>query len=182
MNEQELIQLLRVKNEPAFKWLVDTYHQRVYNTVLSLVQNESDAEDVTQEVFIKVFESISSFRGEAKLSTWIYRISVHKALDKIKRTKTKKRFALFVPWMQSEPEEPFYHPGLMLDKKEKGAVLFQAIRQLPDNQQIAFTLIKVQGMNYEEVSRIMKISVKAIESLLSRAKANLQKTLEKTER
>ena len=182
MNEQELIKLLREKNEPAFKWLVDTYHQRVYNTVLSLVQNVSEAEDVAQEVFIKIFESIISFRGEAKLSTWIYRISVHKALDKIKRTKTKKRFALFVPWTQSEPEEPFYHPGLMLDKKEKGAVLFQAIRQLPDNQQIAFTLIKVQGMNYEEVSRIMKISVKAIESLLSRAKINLQKTLEKTER
>lgn len=182
MNEQELLQLLREKNEPAFRWLVDHYHERVYNTVLSLVQNEPDAEDLTQEVFIKVFESVNSFRGEAKLSTWIYRISVHKALDKIKRTKTKKRFAIFVPWMQAETEEPFYHPGLMLDKKEKGALLFKAIQQLPENQQIAFTLIKVQGLNYEEVSQIMKISVKALESLLSRAKVNLQKTLEKIQR
>ncbi len=182
MNDEQLLKLLREKNEPAFKWLVETYHKRVYNTVLSLVQNEEDAEDLSQEVFMKVYESIHSFRGESALSTWIYRISVHKALDKIKKTKTKRRFAVFVPWIQSEPEEPFYHPGLMLDKKEKGKILFKAIKLLPENQQIAFTLIKIQGMNYEEVSKIMKISVKAIESLISRAKVNLQKILEKTER
>lgn len=179
MNDELLIQHLREKNEPAFKWLVETYHKRVYNTVLSLVQNEADAEDLSQEVFMKLYESIDHFRGESSLSTWIYRISVHKALDKLRSAKTKRRFAVFVPWIQAEPEEPFYHPGLMLDKKENGAVLFKAIQKLPSNQQIAFTLIKVQGMNYEEVSQIMKISVKAIESLISRAKVNLQKTLEK---
>jgi RNA polymerase sigma-70 factor (ECF subfamily) len=65
----------------------------VYNTVLGILQNAEDAEDVTQEAFIQVFESVSSFKGESKFSTWIYRIAVSKALDHIRKKKRKKRFA-----------------------------------------------------------------------------------------
>lgn len=72
----------------------------------------------------------------------------------------------------------FHHPGIISENKEKAAVLFKAIESLPEKQRIAFTLIKVQGMNYEEACEIMQQNIKAVESLITRAKTNLQKTLE----
>lgn len=178
MTEETLLQQLKERNESAFRWLVEKYQDKVYNTVLSILQNESEAEDVAQEVFIKVFESIQSFRAESSLATWIYRISVHKSLDRLRKKKSREKLTVIFPWIM-EREETFYHPGVMLDRKEKAALLFHAIRQLPEKQQVAFTLVKVQGMSYEEVSEIMDQSVKSIESLISRAKINLQKYLER---
>lgn len=178
LKDEELIIQLREKNEAAFKWLVESYNTKVFNTVLNIVQDTTEAEDIAQEVFIKVFESIGSFRGDASLSTWIYRISVHKSLDRLRAKKTRDAFSRMLPWIKSDQAEGFYHPGIALDQKEKAAVLFKVIKKLPEKQQVAFTLVKVQGMKYEEVSAIMQQSIKAIESLVSRAKINLQKYLE----
>ena len=72
----------------------------------------------------------------------------------------------------------FHHPGILAENKEKAAVLFRAIDSLPEKQKLAFTLIKVQGLNYEEACAVMQQNIKAIESLISRAKMNLQKQLE----
>lgn len=180
MNEQELIQQLRQRDESAFRQLVETYRNKVYNTVLNILQDPGDAEDSAQDVFIQVYESISSFKEESSLSTWIYRIAVRKALDKLRRRKTRQRLHQWIPWLPEEEavKTNFYHPGITLDNKEKAAVLFRAIETLPEKQKIAFTLIRIQGMNYEEVSMILQQSIKAIESLVSRAKQNLQKQLE----
>lgn len=90
MTEQELIKGLREGDQLAFKELVETKQSLVFNTVLGLLQNNEDAEDVTQDVFIKVFESIHQFKGESALSTWIYRVGVTTALEFIRRKKRKK--------------------------------------------------------------------------------------------
>ena len=182
MNEQELIQKLQLGDEPAFQWLVENYRNRVFHTILNIVQDTADAEDAAQEVFMQLFESIGRFKGESALSTWIYRIAVSKALDKLRRRKTRLRFSKWLPWWMPEENKSntsdFYHPGIILDKKEKAAILFKAINTLPEKQRLAFTLVKVQGMNYREVSVIMSQSIKAIESLISRARQNLQLQLE----
>jgi len=159
--------------------MVESYRNKVYNTVLNILQDTSEAEDSAQEVFIQVYESISSFKEESSLSTWIYRIAVRKALDKLRRRKTRQRLQKWIPWLPEEEaiQTNFYHPGITLDNKEKAGILFKAIEALPEKQKIAFTLIRVQGMKYEEVSAIMQQNIKAIESLLSRAKQNLQKQL-----
>ncbi len=180
MNEHELIEQLRLKSETAFKWLVESYSKVVFNTILNILQDEAEAEDAAQEVFIKVYESINSFRHESSLSTWIYRLCVNKALDKLRRRKVRERLKQVVPWWMpddNKKEVPFYHPGIQAENKERAAVLFKAIDRLPEKQKIAFTLIKVQGMKYEEVSKIMDQHIKAIESLISRAKQNLQREL-----
>ncbi len=181
MNEQELIQKLQSGDEPAFQWLVETYRNRVFHTILNIMQDNSDAEDAAQEVFMQLFQSIVRFKGESALSTWIYRIAVSKALDKLRRRKTRRRLSQWIPWWMPEENKSnttdFYHPGITLDKKEKAAILFKAIGRLPEKQRIAFTLVKVQGMNYQEVSVIMSQSIKAIESLISRARQNLQQRL-----
>jgi RNA polymerase sigma factor (sigma-70 family) len=182
LNEQELIQQLRQKDEQAFRWLVDNYRNRVFHTVLNILQDDKEAEDAAQETFIQVFESINTFKAESSLSTWIYRIAVHKALDKIRRRKTRQRLHQILPWWMPDEkkssDEMFQHPGIAAENKEKAAILFKAIESLPEKQKLAFTLIKVQGMNYEEACEVMQQNIKAVESLISRAKVNLQKQLE----
>ena len=182
LNEFDLIQGLQTGEESAFRLLVETYQKPVYNTVLNILQDEHEAEDAAQEVFIKVYQSISRFRGDSALSTWIYRISVHVALDKCRRRKSRVKFSQLKNWFGAGDKEPevtgHYHPGIRLENKEKAARLFKAIDALPENQRIVFTLLKVQGLSYEEVCQIMNKKLKAVESLMSRAKLNLQQKLE----
>lgn len=184
MNELELIQQLRAGDELAFKSLVTNYQDMVYNTALGIVQNSEDAEDVAQEVFIQVYRSIDQFKGDARLSTWIYRITTTKALDHIRSRRRKKRFAFITSLFGPNDElvhEPvdFQHPGVALDRKEQAALLFRMIEQLPENQKVAFTLHKTEDLSYQEIAEVMKLSVSAVESLLFRARQNLRKLLEK---
>ena len=146
------------------------------------MQNASEAEDAAQETFIQVFESVSSFKEESSLGTWIYRIAVRKALEKIRKQKNRQRINSIVPWWMPSEEKSidaaYLNPGISKEEKEKATIIFKAISELPNNQRIAFSLIRVQGMKHEEASEIMQLSIKALESLLSRAKANLKNKLE----
>lgn len=183
MNEWSLIEQLKQGNEAAFKQIVDASQGLVYNTALGIVQSSEDAEDVSQEVFVQLYESIHSFKGESKLSTWLYRITISKAMDHLRKKKRKKRFAfvqsIFGPNDELVHDPPdFVHPGVRLDNKEKAAELFKAISQLPEKQKIAFTLNRLEGLNYQEISAIMKLTVASVESLLHRARKNLRKILE----
>lgn len=157
----------------------------MFHTVLNILQDESEADDTVQDVFIKIYESIHKFREESSLSTWIYRIAVTKALDNLRKRKTRNTLSKWLPWWVPEENKAsdvdFYHPGIALENKEKAAALFKAIGLLPERQKIAFTLIKVEKMSYNEAEEIMQQSVKAIESLVSRAKQNLQKQLKEYE-
>lgn len=182
MNQPELIAQLQQGDEQAFTKLVDEWQDMVYNTALGIVQNADDADDITQEVFIQVYQSISSFKGDSKFSTWLYKITVGKALDHEKKKKRKKRFGFVQSLFGGQDEEQlhpveFEHPGVELEKKEKAGELFKALKQIPDNQRIAFTLHKLEGQTYQEVADIMNTTLYAVESLMVRAKANLKKEL-----
>ena len=182
MTEQQLIAELKNGSEQAFSVLVKTYQNMVFNTVLGIVQQLEEAEDVAQEVFIQVYQNIDGFRGDSKLSTWIYRICITKSLDFERSKKAKKRFSLFKNVIGiGEKEEniviEFHHPGIALDKKEEANVLFKAIKELSENQRTAFVLIKTEGLNYSTVAQILNISEKAVEGLMHRAKENLRKIL-----
>ncbi len=145
----------------------------------------NDAEDVTQEVFIQVFKSIEHFKENSKLSTWIYRITITKCLDLLRKKKTKKRFAFFVDFFENDEKDKeevfvnYEHPGIQTDKLELSKILFKEIDKLPDNQRISFVLNKVEKLGYQEISEVMGISVPAVESLIFRAKSGLKKRLEK---
>lgn len=183
MDERILVEQLKQGDEAAFKTIVETFQNMVYNTALGIVQGAEDAEDIAQETFVQVYQSIGSFKGESKFSTWLYRITIAKALDHERRKKRKKRFG-FVKSLFGEDSEvvihppDFNHPGVALDKKENASTLFKAISSLPENQRIAFTLHKVDGLSYQEVSDVMETSVSSVESLMHRAKTNLKKKLE----
>lgn len=183
MNDQAYIEQLKKGDNEAFRQLLATWQDMVYNTSLGILQNAEDAEDVTQEVFVTVYESVSQFKGDSKLSTWLYRIAVTKSLDHIRKKKRKKRFAfvqsLFGAGAEEIHERPdFQHPGIKLENRERAVVLFRAVGKLPENQKIAFTLHKLEGLSYQEVAEIMETSVSSVESLMHRAKTNLRKLLE----
>lgn len=182
MNQPELIVQLQQGDESAFKKLVDEWQDMVYNTALGVVQQADDADDITQEVFLQVYQSISSFKGDATFSTWLYRITINKALDHEKKKRRKKRFGFVQHFFGNGGEEQlhpveFNHPGVQLEKKEKAGELFQALNLIPDKQRVAFTLHKLEGRSYQEVAEIMNTTLYAVESLMSRAKINLRKEL-----
>ncbi len=182
MNEQELIELVKKKDRIAFKTLVDTWQDMVYNTALGILQNTEDAEDVSQEVFIQVYESIAAFKGESKFSTWLYRITITKTTDHIRKKKRKKRFA-FVQSLYGKNNDQvielpdFFHPGVHLENKENAAVLFKAIEQLLPNQKTAFVLSKLENLSYREIAEVMNLSEAAVDALLQRAKDKLKNIL-----
>lgn len=181
MTENELIVLLKERDEHAFRELVTAYSDRVFNTVLGIVQQQEDAEDIAQDVFIQVFRSVHSFSGNSMLSTWIYRVAVNRSLDHLRSKKRQKRFA-FITTIFGKEAEPaggtdFYHPGVSLDKKEEAAILFNAVKKLPEKQQTAFVLNKTEGLSYNEIAAIMNITEAAVDALLQRGKQNLRKEL-----
>lgn len=183
MNESEIIQKLIQGDEIAFRDLYERMGKKIYNTCLHHLQNTGEAEDITQEVFVEVFQSISKFKNDSSLSTWIYRIAVNKCIDQIRSKSRKKRFAfltsLFNPKTGKELKiiSSFDHPGMELEKKEETQLLYKAIQLLPENQQSAFLLTQVEDHSQKEAAAILNISEKALESLIQRAKTNLRKSL-----
>jgi RNA polymerase sigma-70 factor (ECF subfamily) len=170
-----------VFQELTIEEIVEKYQDRVYNTCLGFLKNEEEAQDVAQEVFINIFQHLERFKGDASLSTWIYRIAVNKSLEHIRKSRRLKRqgniLGMDSKTEQTIPANPFYHPGVELENKERAAILFGAIDQLAEPQKIAFTLHKVEGLSYEEISNIMEKSLSSIESLMHRAKMNLRTKL-----
>ncbi|WP_298903342.1 RNA polymerase sigma factor [uncultured Psychroserpens sp.] len=185
MTETEFIQQLKSGSRFAYSRLLDDFQHKVFATCLSFVPNKEDAEDIAQDVFLEVFNSISKFKGQSKLSTWIYRITTNKCLEFIRKRNTKKRFAFLQPLLGEgfEIDRTNYfteinHPGIILEHKEAGEHIFKAIHNLPDAQKVVFTLHKIDGKSYKEICDITEKSLSSIESLMFRAKKNLQKSLQ----
>jgi RNA polymerase sigma-70 factor (ECF subfamily) len=184
LNDKELIEKIGAKDQSAFKALVDRYQALVINTCYNLLGNRHDAEDVAQEVFFQAYKGAKEFRGEAKISTWLYRIVVNRSLNFIR---DKKRFG----WLRSlssllegERQEASEvqasnsdRPDFALESKERNVILQKAIDSLPESQRTAFVLHKYEGLSYQEIAEISKHSVSSVESLIHRAKLNLQKQL-----
>jgi len=166
-----------------FQNIYNQYGVLVYNVALHYVQNIEDAEEITQDVFVQVYHSLENFSQKSTLKTWIYRIAINKSLDFIKHKNSKKRFFMFGNKSQNEKEyenvSNFEHPGILLENKEKAAVLYATINELTPNQQTAFILSKIDGLGNVEISAIMQLSVSSVESLIFRAKSTLQEKLAK---
>lgn len=181
--EKNLIQSL--KEGASFEELVSLYQQKVINICYRFSGNNEDAEDTAQEVFIEIFRSIKNFREDSQLSTWIYRIATTKSLDALRKKNAKKNSGLFSFFNKEEADDEIdlvpsdSNPHKELEDNDRRKILQRALNTLPDNQQIAITLNKMEGMTNKEVAEIMKVSVQSVDTLVFRAKKNLQKKLEK---
>lgn len=183
MTEYNFIENLKEGKSSAYNQLLEQYQHQVFMGCLSFVPNKEDAEDIAQEVFIEVFKSIKKFKGDAKLSTWIYRITTNKCLEFIRKKNTKKRFA-FMQRLSGETNihntkyfTEFNHPGVLLENKESTERIYKAINLLPESQRVVFTLAKLEGKSYQEIVEITGKSLSSVEGVMFRAKRNLQKKL-----
>ncbi len=176
MDQQiHLIKSIAGQDQQAFQELYTLYSSKVYNTAISYAQNPADAEEITQDVFVKIHKYAAQFKGESSVGTWIYRIVVNTSLNHLKK---KKRFS-FLSFGQTETHpSDFDHPGILLENKENARYLFQSIDTLPESQKTAFILSFVEELPRQEVADVMELSLKAVESLLQRAKKNLRDKLE----
>lgn len=176
INENEIISALSNGDEMVFRKLYLHSSQKIYNTALSYSKNVEDAEEITQDVFLKIYNSINSFKRNSSLDTWIYRITINTSLNYLKKNQRAKTLKNTI---NSSSSIDFEHPGVLLENKENAKALFKAMEQLNDNQKTAFILSFIEHLPRQQVADIMGLSLKAIESLLQRAKKNMRSHLEK---
>ncbi|WP_321516399.1 RNA polymerase sigma factor [Marinifilum fragile] len=182
MKEQELIEELKLGNQAAFRHLVESYQSMVVNTAMGMLHNMADAEDVAQEVFIQVYNSIYDFRLESSLKTWIYRITITRSLNAVRSKVRKSFFTRLEDFFLTKREvgigeSSLPNPQKRLEEMDHSDAIQSAMNTLPDNQKVAFTLSKYEDLSYKEIAEVMQVSKSSVESLLYRAKVNLQKKL-----
>ncbi|MCH2082245.1 MAG: RNA polymerase sigma factor [Saprospiraceae bacterium] len=184
MHENDLIAGLLKGNEKSFEQLVGQYQEMIGSVCMGFVQNQTEAEELTQDVFVEVFQSIQKFKGNSKLSTWLYRIAVNKSINLVNHKKRKRQInkvSIFFGFRE-EKEKDFKDHGYRsaeqnMENEEVKKALEQALAKLPENQRTAFVLRKYEELSYTEMSEIMEVSVSAIESLIHRASKNMKKHL-----
>jgi RNA polymerase sigma-70 factor (ECF subfamily) len=184
LDEQELIQRIVAKDDAAFRTFVELYQSSVLSACYRILGNQQDAEDVAQDVFVMVYRKAESFRGESGLSTWLYRIAVNLSLNRLRRRKWDRLFGILT-LSEAESEETIDRmeapeqdrPDRQLEANERSRILTDLLNTLPDKQRVAIILHKIEGLSHQEIAEILQISLSSVESLVHRAKRNLQKKL-----
>ena len=170
-----------IDNQSRFEKLYHEFQKLVYNVALNYIQNTEDAEEVTQDVFVKVYNSLGNFNQKSSYKTWIYIITINQCLDFLKQKNSQKRFFIFGKKSQNEQEylntSTFEHPGILMEQQEDAKILFEIINTLTENQRTAFLLSKLDGVSNTEIAEIMQLSISSVESLIFRAKNNLKEKL-----
>jgi len=163
--------------QPArFRDVYEMYSDMVYNLCLNYLQNREDAEEATQDVFVKVHSKLSTFRSDSSMKTWVYRIAVNHCLDMVKsgrRLWWRTLLSLGTGVDRAEFAR-FDHPGVQLEDREALELLYRRINNLPEQQKTAIILRYLEDLSPPEIAEIMSLSVKAVESLLQRGKMKLQ--------
>ena len=183
-DEAELVSELQAGSETAFDWLVTHYHAPVYNLILSMLGDTSDAADGSQEVFLKAFRGIRKFRQGSSLKTWLYRIAIREALNHkrwFKRHLQKNVSIDAEPQegqAQIEIEDLSATPFEQLASREIQIAVKNALQQVPDVFRTAVILRDLEGLSYEEVAEVLECSVGTVKSRILRGRRALKEVLE----
>jgi RNA polymerase sigma-70 factor, ECF subfamily len=161
-------------DESAFEQLVKKYQHSVLNTIHRYVGNYSEADDIAQDVFVKVWQKIKSFKGKAKFSTWLYRIVVNQCLDYRRKNKRKTEEVSFDNKIEESKIPESLTTGIDFEQKKRETIIRQAINELPDKQRIAMILAKYEAKSYQEIADIMDVSLSKVASIIYWAKQNLK--------
>lgn len=170
-------------SKASLEALMHKYYPRLLNFIYRFLGSREAAEDITQEVFVRVYKSASCYRPKAKFQTWVFTIARNLSLNELRRS--KKACVSLEETFSSEDGEVKRQvedlngedPDMELIRKEKAAAVKAAIHDLPENQRTAVILRRYEDFSYEEIARAMNVSVQAVKSLLSRAKENLKNKL-----
>jgi len=182
-DERKLIERSREGDIAAFDQLVRKYERSVFNTAYRLSGSYDDASDIAQEAFVRAWNNLKSFRGDAAFSTWLYRIVTNIFLDERKRKKNRQHRSLEEERDLDESsvtrqyEAPSPGPQDIAEGEERRRILEQAISSLPDNQKAMVVLYHTQGLAYEEIAEITGLPMGTVKSRLNRARLALRDRL-----
>lgn len=181
MCDKSCIDRILKGEKDEFRRLVEKYRDTVFRTAVGFVHNSEEAEDLTQEIFIRTYCSLEQFEGKSEFSTWLYRIAVNVCTTHVSRLRRRNFFRLTGDCLREalDIRSPEKNPLERMVENEKNRAIRRAIDGLPEKQHIAFTLSKYNEMPQKEIACVMQISEGAVEQLLQRAKINLQKKLNK---
>ncbi len=163
----------------AFSALVDNYKNMVYTVALRMLKNSEEAEEVAQDTFIKVFKSLKRFKGDSKLSTWIYRIAYNTCLDKLK-SKSRERNTIDIENIGSMELQPVENALDIMVRSERQALLRACVQQLAPKDAALLTLFYFEEKNLNELGKILKMKESAVKVGLFRARGRLAKIVKKS--
>jgi RNA polymerase sigma-70 factor (ECF subfamily) len=182
--EHALIKRCKDGDVGAFDELVGRYEKRVFNCAYRVTGNYNDACDVAQEAFIRAFNSIQTFRGDANFTTWMYRIVTNVYLDERKKSKSHRQTSLddYIELEENavtrQLEDTGPGPEEILEEKERARALQRAINSLPDYQRVIVTLYHMQHRSYDEIAEILRLPIGTVKSRLNRARLALVEKLQ----
>ncbi|MEW6615905.1 MAG: RNA polymerase sigma factor [Thermodesulfobacteriota bacterium] len=153
----------------SFEKIFRSYTDYVYNIALRIVQNREDAQEVTQEVFISVYHNLKNFRFQAKLKTWIYRITINMAINRTK--KESKMNDRTVDYNNaSAPGNPLSSLDNRVEREHKESIIKKLLDALTPEQRVCIVLRNIEGLSYQEIAQVLNINTNAVRSRLKRAR------------
>lgn len=183
MNEEKLISRAAKGDAAAFNELLGAHEQRMYAVCLRMCGNHEDAQDCLQEAMLRVYRSISGFKGQSSFSTWVYRVAMNTCLDELRRRRNKPASSLDgmldAGWSPSDELDTPEHHAVASEKRRE---IRRTIAELPEDMRSAIVLRDIQGFSYEEIAKMLQINVGTIKSRISRGREKLrEKFLSRTE-
>jgi RNA polymerase sigma-70 factor (ECF subfamily) len=185
LDERELAQRSLARDDQAFRIIMSRYNRRLYRIARGIVRNDSDAEDVVQEAYVKAFMHLADFRGEASLATWLSRITINEALGRLRRKRTRKEVAQIddqrtqaeiIPFPQMTTQED---PEKTMAQRQILQLVEQATDNLPENFRLVSITRVIEGMNVEETAEILGIPPETVKTRLHRARKLVREQLDK---
>jgi RNA polymerase sigma-70 factor (ECF subfamily) len=183
ISSEELMARIAEGDEDAFEILVNRHQTSVLNLIYRFIGDRTQAKDLAQEVFIRVWQAARSYQPKAKFTTWVYRITANLCVNELKSARRKKWFS----FNRSDKDGEHTFEETLADsapssedlllEKERSRRISDALQSLPENQRMALILKRYEGLSYQEIAQIIGCSVSAVESLLVRAKRTLQEKL-----
>ncbi len=178
-----MVSSLKERQEEAFRVLVRQYQGRLFSIAYGITLDREASLDIVQEVFLKVFQKIHTFREDSRLSTWLHRITVNLCLNWKRRW--KRRFKWRHQTIESsktadhlELEADDYSPEAFYQRKELGEILWKTLSKLPEQARAVLVLKELEGLSYEEIAKILKIQKGTVSSRLFYARKRLKELLE----
>lgn len=185
LNEKKLIKKASKGDIDAFEKLIETHQKRAYNIALKFMKDPEDAQDVSQQAFIKIFKHIKTFNFKSSFNTWMYRIIVNVCIDTINKNKKNRVYSLDNPIETTEGEinidirDDTNKPEDIIEKKETKELVHNAIDRLDDIYKTIIILRDIEGFSYKEISEILEISIGTVKSRIKRGRDKLRVILKK---
>ena len=182
-SDEILVAKCQKGDKQAFELLMKKYQRRIFHLIYRITQDPAVVEPIAQEVFLKAYRSISSFQGNSRFYTWLYRIGVNTSLSHIKKASVGENrermieYDLHASTLQSDSMKT-EDPEALFMRKEFFKHLLASLRRLPEEMRTAVVLREFSGMNYEEISEVMEIPLGTVRSKIFRARARLREMLE----